>query len=679
MVRGPSDRPKALGRTLAAHAALALVPVLVLGVVTAADYRSAARQRGVAEGRSEALVVAQTAVEPVLDGQPLSLGLSTTERADMRRLVARAVGEHDVLRLRLRDLAGNVVFSDDGSGFKDKPEDEALDAAHGEIVARLTRLNSDSNDTGKAGPESVEVYVPLTAGTPSHRVGVLEIYLPYAPINADVSAELGRLYLDLAVGLALLYLVLSAITFSVSRGLRRQAKWNAFLAEHDPLTELPNRALFRHRAAGALAAAVPAGKPVAIAIIDLDRFKEVNDTLGHHNGDHLLTELARRLDAETRPGDTVARLGGDEFGVILTDLPDAEGALRRLRGVIELEALISGLPLSVEASVGYVVAPEDGTDIDELLQRADIAMYVAKARHAGVARYDQSQNSYDAANLGLIAELRRAIAADELVLHYQPKTNLDDGRVEAVEALVRWEHPTQGLLPPGRFVPLAEQTDIIFDLTTWVLDRALDDLHAIPDDVAVAVNISARSLSRPDFADGVVEALDRHAIPARRLIIEVTETALLTDPGRAATILGTLSRYGVRISIDDFGSGQTSLGYLSTLPVDELKIDRSFVSDMLDSPAHQAIVRSIVDLGHNLSLRVVGEGVETSSVLASLRSAGCDEAQGYLLARPMPQAKLLEWLDRALGPVPTTEPWLPPSAPVPPDREPAKGGAVSLS
>jgi len=654
------------------------VPVLVLGVVTSAGYRSAARQRGVAEGRSEALVVAQTAVEPTLDGQPLSLGLTTTEQADMRRLVARAVGDHDVLRLRLRDLAGNVVFSDDGSGFKDKPEDEALDAAHGEVVARLTRLNSDSNDTGKPGPESVEVYVPLTAGTPSHRVGVLEIYLPYAPINADVSAELGRLYVDLAVGLASLYLVLCAITFSMSRGLRRQAKWNAFLAEHDPLTELPNRALFHHRAAAALAAS-PAGKPVAIAIIDLDRFKEVNDTLGHQNGDHLLTELARRLDAEMRPGDTVARLGGDEFGVILTDLVDAEGDLGRLRGVIELEASISGLPLSVEASVGFVVAPEDGTDVDELLQRADIAMYVAKACRAGVVRYDQSQNSYDAANLGLIVELRRAIAADELVLHYQPKTNLDDGRVEAVEALVRWEHPTQGLLPPGRFVPLAEQTDLIFDLTKWVLDRALDDLRRIPDDVAVAVNVSARSLSRPDFADGVIEALNRHDIPARRLTIEVTETALLTDPGRAAALLGALSRHGVRISIDDFGSGQTSLGFLSTLSVDELKIDRSFVSDMLESPAHKAIVRSIVDLGHNLSLRVVGEGVETSRVLSSLRSVGCDEAQGYLLARPMSHANLVEWLDRARHLDASTGPCVPVPVPAAPDQELAIGKAVSFS
>lgn len=676
-MRGPSDRPKALGRTLIAYAALALVPIFVLGAVTAGEYRSAARDRGVAEGRSEALVVAQTAVEPVLNGHPLSSGLTPRERADMRSLVATAVKGHNVLRLRLRDLAGNVVFSDDGSGFKDKPEDEALDAAHGEVVARLTHLNSDSNDVGEEGPESVEVYVPLTAGRPAHRVGVLEIYLPYAPIDADVSAELGRLYFDGAVGLASLYLVLSAIIFSVSRGLRRQAKWNAFLAEHDALTGLPNRALFHHRAKTAVAA----GKPTVIAIIDLDRFKEVNDTLGHQNGDDLLVEMAHRLGTETRPGDTVARLGGDEFGIILADAVDPEGALGRLRRVIELEASISGLPLSIEASVGFVVAPEDGTEVDELLQRADIAMYVAKAGHAGVVRYDESQNSYDAANLGLIVELRRAIAANELVLHYQPKTNLDDGRVEAIEALVRWEHPTLGLLPPGRFVPLAEQTDIIFDLTSWVLDRALEDLRSIPVDIAVAVNVSARSLSRGDFADSVVAALEHHHIPAGRLIVEVTETALLTDPERAAAILRTLSQHGVRISIDDFGSGQTSLGYLSTLPVDELKIDRSFVSDMLDSPAHKAIVRSIVDLGHNLSLRVVGEGVETSSVLTSLRSVGCDEAQGYLLARPMALAKLTAWLDNVFPPAEITEPSLPTQVPVPatPDRQPAMGRTVSLS
>jgi diguanylate cyclase (GGDEF)-like protein len=636
--------PRSLGRRLAVYAAMGLVPVLVLDLALGANYRSLARERGVAEGRSEALLVAQTAVEPILDGRPLSEGLTAAEQADLRRLVAHAVASHDVLRLRLRDLAGNVVFSDDGSGFKQAPEDEALEAAHGTIVARLTRLNSDANDSGLSGPESVEVYLPISAGRPSHQVGVLEIYLPYAPINADVTADLHNLYRDLAIGLALLYLVLFVITVSASRGLRRQVAWNAFVAEHDTLTDLPNRALFHRRAQSTLRSS-GADRPTAIAIADLDRFKEVNDTLGHQNGDHLLSELARRLEAATRFGDTIARLGGDEFGIILADVVDPERALRRLRGIIHREARVAGLPLSIEASIGYVVAPEDGTDIDELLQRADIAMYVAKGQQSGVVRYEASQNHYDPANLGLVTELGHAIESDELVLHYQPKFRLSDGRVEAVEALVRWNHPAHGLLYPASFLPLAEQTDLIFDLTAWVLDQALADLSRFSPELSVAVNVSARSLAGTEFADLVIESLEHRGIPADRLILEVTETALLTDPTRAASLLSALDTRGVRVSIDDFGCGQTSLSYLSSLPIHELKIDKSFVLDMLDNPTHGAIVRAIVDLGHNLSLRVVGEGVENAQVLDQLRLTGCDVVQGFLLARPMPAAQILEWLE----------------------------------
>jgi diguanylate cyclase (GGDEF)-like protein len=644
----PPAAPRTLGRMFVSYAAIGLVPVLALGLVLAASYRSVARQRGVAEGRSEALVIAQTAVEPILDGRPLSEGISAQERSDLERLVARAVGQHDVLRLRLRDLSGNVVFSDDGSGFNQKPEDEALDAAHGATVARLTRLNSDANDEGPAGPESVEVYLPLKAGAQSRRVGVLEIYLPYAPISADVTADLHNLYRDLVIALALLYVALLGITVSVSRGVRRHAAWNAFLAEYDTLTGLPNRTLFLRRAKSALRAGTGTHS-AAIAIVDLDRFKEVNDALGHHNGDQLLTELAQRLDAENRPGDTVARLGGDEFGIILNSAVDVERSLRRLRDVIVLKTTVSGLPLSVEASVGYVIGPEDGDDVDDLLQRAEIAMYVAKASHAGVVRYEPAQDQYDAANLGLVAELREAIDSGALVLHYQPKTSLSSGLVKGVEALVRWNHPVHGLLYPARFLPLAEQTDLIFDLTDWVLETALNDLCLLPPQICVAVNVSARSLSSVAFADSVLEALERTGVPAPRLTLEVTETALLTDPSCAASILQALDARGVQISIDDFGCGQTSLGYLSSLPIHELKIDRSFVFDMLDNPGHAAIVRSIVDLGHNLSLRVVGEGVETSSVLDGLRHVGCDEAQGFLLARPMPADQLVGWLKTPRG------------------------------
>jgi diguanylate cyclase len=337
------------------------------------------------------------------------------------------------------------------SGVGEKPEDEALEAARGAKIARLTFLNADSDDAGRHGAASVEVYLPLTAGASARRIGVLEIYLPYAPIARDVSAGLHRLYLDLALGLTALYLLLFAITVSVSRGLRREVAISAFLAHHDTLTDLPNRTLFLSRARAALARAVRSQQAIAIAIIDVDRFKDINDTLGHQSGDLLLTELALRVGANMRPGDTVARLGGDEFGLILCDVAEAELALFRLRDVIEREVEIRGLRLSVQASIGFVTTTsETGADVDTLLQYADVAMYAAKTQHAGVVKYQPELDHYEATNLSLVAELRQAINADELVLHYQPQSTLATGCIDAVEALVRWQHPTQGLLYPDQ-------------------------------------------------------------------------------------------------------------------------------------------------------------------------------------------------------------------------------------
>jgi diguanylate cyclase (GGDEF)-like protein len=643
-VRTRSERAQSTRRLFVTYAALLLVPVVVLGVTLAASYRSEARQRGVSEGRSEAVLIAQTAIEPLLSGRPLNAGLTKQQISDLDHVVDTAVHGHDILRLRLRDLSGQVVFSDDGSGFTQRPEDEALDAAEGETVARLTHLNSDSNDEGPEGPEVVEVYLPLNAGSPPQRVGVLEIYLPYAPISQDVTAGIHNLYVDLALGLGALYIVLFVISVSVTRRLRRQVKVTRYMAEHDTLTDLPNRTLFHRQLKETLSSS---DTTTAIAIIDLDRFKEVNDTLGHHNGDELLTQLAWRLADSTRPSDVVARLGGDEFGLVLTDVRDADEALHRLRQIIQEEIEISGLPLSPEASIGYVLAPWDGTAVDELLQRAEVAMYVAKASYQGVVRYRADQDQYDAGNLGLVAQLRRAIDNEELVLYYQPKATLGDRHITAVEALVRWRHPAEGLVYPDRFVPLAEQTDLIDKLTTWVLRRALLDIADLAPEgagISVAVNVSARNLARPAFADDVLSTLESVGVAPQRLIIEITETALLTDPQRAAYALARLGAAGIRVSLDDFGVGQTSLAYLSTLTVHELKIDRCFVADVLENHAHEAIVRSIIDLGHNLSLTVVAEGVEMESIFEFLRENHCDLAQGYLIARPMPVAQLHQFL-----------------------------------
>jgi diguanylate cyclase (GGDEF)-like protein len=640
-------RRQSMTRVFAVYALVGAVVVVALGLLMARSYRAEARRRGVAEGASEALLIAQTAVEPILDGRPLNQPLTTAERHDLNRLVRGAVRSGDVLRLRLRDLAGRVVYSDDGSGFRARPEDETLAAARGATVARLTHLNTDAVDTGPVGPPAVEVYLPLVAGPARHRVGVLETYLPYAPIDADVSAGLHGLDEDLALGLGALYVALFAISISVTRRLRRQLRLNTYLAEHDTLTDLPNRTVFHDHARAAVAAAARHGVRVAIAIVDLDRFKEINDTLGHRNGDALLAELAVRLTDQLRPDDTVARLGGDEFGLVLRDCDDAGAALWRIRSTIEQEVLVNGLPLSVDSSIGFAVAVDDGDDVDELLQRAEVAMYAAKARHAGVLRYDPSQDLYDATNLALAAELRHAIDAGELVLHYQPKVRFADEHVEALEALVRWQHPTLGLLPPDRFVPLAEQSDLIDRLTEWVVHRALVDscdLQVVTGLLPVAVNVSARNLGRPGLSDLVARELAASGYPAECLVIEMTETALLADPDGAARVLGELSALGVRISLDDFGSGQTSLGYVATLPIDELKIDRSFVTDLATSRAGAAIVQTIVDLGHHLGLRVVAEGVETPAGWEAAAATGCDLAQGFYLARPMPLAQVATWL-----------------------------------
>ena len=633
-------RTSSTARLFATYAAASLVLVLLLGVVMAMSLRGEAERRGLEQGLSEALLVQRTAVEAHLDGRSFYEPLSTSEAATLEVLAQHAMPTGDILRIRLRNLSGKVVWSDDGSGYMGTPDDEVLDAAQGKTIALITKVNTDSVDSGPQGIDAVEVYAPVHAGPSRQRVGILEIYLPYDPIAAEVDAGMGALYRNLALGLVVLWVGLFGVSFYVSRGLRRQVRLNRYLAEQDALTDLPNRAAFQEFVSAAVAAD---DGPVVVAIIDLDRFKEVNDTLGHQYGDHLLSELAQRLSQHIRGRDRVARLGGDEFGIVLRDSTDPEVALWRVRELIEHEVRVDGLPITLNSSIGFVVSPDDGVDGDALLRRADVAMYVAKARHVGVMRYASGIDHNSTANLALLAEMRRAVREGELVLHYQPKVSLDDERVVALEALVRWEHPIHGLLAPDRFVPLVEQTDLIDDLTQWVLTRALVDLASLGDDHAhltVAVNVSARNLARHDFATRVANTLAEVGVSPQRLVVEITETALLADPARAVLVLGELSDLGVRVSLDDFGVGQTSLSYLATLPVDELKIDRGFVTDMTDDRTHAAIVQSIVDLAHNLSLSVVAEGIETVEASDALRDAGCDLGQGYHFSRPVPMIEL---------------------------------------
>lgn len=635
------------------YAVVSLIPVLMLGVVLQNLMGRQATSRGLAEGQTEASLIAGSIVSPAFDSTPIGSRLTVAQRARVEQAVSPTIRAGRVLRLRIRDLSGDVVWSDDGSGFDSPRDDEAADAAAGHPVVGLTHLDADETDDAASGereigPRAVEAYVPILAHDSARQIGVLEVYLPYGPIASDVSTGQHMVGLTLLVGLLLLWVGLLGVSMSVTRRIRRAATVNAYLASHDILTGLPNRASFEQLTAGSLASSSLV-RPAAIAVLDLDRFKAVNDTLGHGNGDLLLSQLAARLGARLRDSDSLARLGGNEFGIALGEVhgpSEAIEILSRLREAVNEPLMIDGLPLAIEASVGFALGPADGADLETLLTRAEIAMYVAKEKHLGVVHFRADHNRHDAATLGLVAQLADGIAADQLVLHYQPKTELRTGRITAIEALVRWNHPTRGLLYPDTFLPAAEQTELVEPLTTWVLHRALQELPSFDASgrLELAVNVSARSLGRDDFADDVLAVVAGSGIDPSRLIIEVTETALVTDARRAEINLTRLHESGVRVSIDDFGAGQTSLAYLASLPVTELKIDKGFVMAMTADSRNAAIVRSIIELGHSLGLTVTAEGVETQEILADLTVADCDLVQGYLLARPLTADKLRDHL-----------------------------------
>jgi diguanylate cyclase (GGDEF)-like protein len=432
-----------------------------------------------------------------------------------------------------------------------------------------------------------------------------------------------------------------------------QAERSRQQALHDALTGLPNRTLLRRRADDALTRC-DAGA-VGLVLIDLDRFKEINDTLGHAHGDVVLQAVADRLRATVRGSDTVARLGGDEFAILLPGVDD-EASVRQLadRALAAMEAPIEvdGVSLDVDASIGIALSGVHGDDVESLLQNADIAMYSAKDRGLGVCVYDVSLNDLSPERLGLIGQLRRAIDTGELVLHFQPKVALPGTDVCGVEALVRWQHPQRGLVPPGDFIPLAERTPLIRPLTRYVLDAALAQCARWRESgrvLAVAVNVSARNLLDEHFVEEVQELLARWKVPASCLELEVTESGITADPDRARRILTRLAECGVTLSIDDFGAGYTSLAQLKDLPVHQLKIDRSFIAPMTADPSNALIVRSVVELGHNLGLTTVAEGVEDAATCDTLGDMGCDVAQGYYVCRPMAAEQLEAWFDATVA------------------------------
>jgi diguanylate cyclase len=487
---------------------------------------------------------------------------------------------------------------------------------------------------------------------------------------AATAAGLGVLLVSSHVHLSTLATALAGVTLVAATARTqvayRQLGWMADLrrlaSTTDDLTGLPNRrALY---AEGHARLVEPQRRRLALLMLDLDKFKEVNDSLGHQTGDLLLVQVGIVLSENLREGDLLARLGGDEFAVLLEDTghDEAVDVAVKLRGALAEPFALEDIALHTSISVGIALFPDHGLDLSSLLRRADIAMYRAKTSGTGQHVYNNADDDADATRLQTVEELRTALATDQLVVHYQPKVDLDTGEVHDVEALVRWDHPTRGLLYPDAFLNLVEESGLMPGLTRVVLAQALDQVakwHEQGRPLSVAVNLSASSLVDADLPEQVASMLAARGVPPRALQLEITEDFLMADRDRAREILTQLRHSGVQISVDDYGTGYSSLSYLRDLPVDELKLDRSFVFPMSDDARAAALVASTIDLAHSLGLRMVAEGVETEVAYRELARLGCDQAQGYYISRPVPAAELDYWLNnrqRIDQPATTPEP-----------------------
>jgi diguanylate cyclase (GGDEF)-like protein len=494
-------------------------------------------------------------------------------------------------------------------------------------------------DRGSVRQKAREALVPIL---PSELFSAL---LTVAAVYVAVTLQ--------TIGIVLFGVVLIVFQYLVGALLlsQQRARKMERMATTDELTGLPNREYFRARLTEQIEAAKHDGGTFTVMLMDLDRFKEVNDTLGHHCGDQLLRQLGPRLTACVGADGMVARLGGDEFAIVSPRSADADACdhlAQRLLKSVQRPLVVDELSLEISASIGIARFPVDGDNPNSLLRCADIAMYAAKAAQSGCAVYAAAQDQHSLRRLNLISDVRHAIDSHEVIVHYQPQVSLDDLRVHGVEALVRWQHPIFGLLPPSAFIGTIEQTGLIGPLTRHVLDQAIaqcSSWHRDGYELSVAVNLSARNLLDRDLPIEIERMLDTHGLPAESLQVELTESMIMSDPDRALATLARLSDLGVRISVDDFGTGYSSLQNLTRLPIDELKIDRSFVTPMLTDESNLIIVRSTVNLGHDLGLRVIAEGVEDEATLRRLASLGCDLVQGYHISRPLPADALDAWLE----------------------------------
>ena len=609
---------------------LALAGAVILAVVREIDQRHAVRA-----ATDRAHFTGETFLREVLRPADVTAPVRGKRRQELDRLMHRYSLSDGALRISLVGAADTVTYSTDHRRIGVLSGDRAAlaEARAGSIVSRVTNVPA----VGRRGTvKALVATVPIALAHDT--VGVVSIEQDYGPIAADARESLLPVAAVLELALLALFVLLVPTLARASRRLRAFVVEIRYRASHDSLTGLSNREGLHEHLATALAGRDD-GSHVAVLLIDLDRFKEVNDSLGHDAGDELLREIARRLE-RVAGGAPVSRLGGDEFALVLAPTtPQAAVELgHAVRHSIEAPGSIGGIPVSVDASVGIALAPEDGSEVGQLVRRADVAMYAAKDARAGVLRYEAANDRNDAAKLVLMTELRVAVEREELEVHYQPIVTADTGVLRKVEALVRWRHPTQGLLQPGAFIPLAEHTRLVVDLNRLVLEEAVRQCgvwRRRGADLGVAVNISVLDLLERSFAADIEGVLRGAGFPASALTIEITEGAFVQEPERVRRTLEPLRTLGVQVAIDDFGTGYSSLSYLKELPVDLLKIDRAFVTDLPGSEASTAIVAAAIELSHRLGLTVVAEGVEDELQYDCLADLGCDLIQGYVVSPPV--------------------------------------------
>jgi diguanylate cyclase (GGDEF)-like protein len=616
---------------------LVLAGAAILLVVREIDQREA-----VSAASDRAGFVATVLLRGALRPTDVEAGIGRERRRELDAVLRSSALTEGVLRISVIDPQDRVLYSTDHRRIGRRADDRATlaDVRRGHIVSKVTTVPSvGSGEPVKALVATVPI--ALSGGA----VAVVTVEQDYGPIAAAARESLLPVAGVLEVALIVLFVLLVPSLARASRRLREHVAEIRYQATHDALTGLGNRVALHEGLADALEG-MGDDDHVAVLLIDLDRFKEVNDSLGHDAGDELLRDLAGTLLEVAAPAD-VSRLGGDEFAVVLRETtPRAALELgHALRHGIATPRTIKGIPVSVDASVGIALAPEDGRDVGQLVRRADVAMYEAKRGRAGVIRYDAEADSNDAAKLVLMTELRAAVEHGDLEVHYQPIVSAADGALHKVEALVRWPHPTRGMVQPGVFMPLVEHTRVVVALNRFVVREAARQCAEWRRgglDIGVCANVTVLDLLEPSFVTDVERTLRATGLPATALTLELTEGAFVQEPDRVRGVLERLRELGVEIAIDDFGTGYSSLSYLSELPVDVLKIDRSFVAGLADSEASNAIVAAAIELAHRLQLVVVAEGVEEMEQFDLLDGLGCDLIQGYLVCRPVPAADLEE-------------------------------------